>query len=115
MLGSANDDSGQAKREPVSCFLSYEIDPAKLNDFEVYAKKWIRLVERLGGEHLGYFMPSEGASDRALALFDFPSLADYERYRQASFADAECLEAFAFAEKTACIRRYDRSFFRRVL
>jgi hypothetical protein len=49
-----------------------------------------------------------------LALFSFPSLAEYERYRQDSFADAECQAAFRYAEETRCILSYERSFFRPV-
>lgn len=51
----------------------------------------------------------------ALALFSFPSLAAYERYRQDSFADAECLAAFEYAEETRCVISYERSFMRPVL
>jgi len=45
---------------------------------------------RLGGRHHGYFLPSERASNIALALFSFPSLAAYEVYREQSKVDAEC-------------------------
>ena len=43
-----------------------------------------------GEIHHGYFLPAEGAND-ALALFSFPSLADYERYygRQAQRGSEE--------------------------
>jgi hypothetical protein len=58
--------------------------------------------------------PSEGASNIALALFTFPSLAAYETYRTKSFADPECLAAFEFAKKTNCIVSYERSFLRPV-
>jgi hypothetical protein len=50
---------------------------------------WIDLVNRHGGLHHGYFLPAEGASDVALALFSFPSLADYETYRSRFGADPE--------------------------
>jgi hypothetical protein len=53
----------------------YTIDPDKITDFEAFAAAWIRLVDRNGGVHHGYFLPDEGASDHALALFTFPSLA----------------------------------------
>jgi hypothetical protein len=59
-------------------------------------------------------MPSEGANTVALALFTFPSLADYERYRQQSFVDPDCQAAFKYAEETRCIVSYERSFFRPV-
>ncbi|WP_323228736.1 NIPSNAP family protein [Xanthomonas floridensis] len=61
-----------------------------------------------------YFLPSEGANTIALALFSFPSLAEYARYREASLQDAQCLAAFAYAERTRCIISYERSFFRPV-
>ena len=98
----------------VTCYLRYVIDPAKLGAFEQYGKTWIRLVEKFGGRHHGYFMPSEGANNVALALFTFPSLASYEDYRQRSFEDAECQAAFALAEKEKFIVSYERSFFRPV-
>ena len=95
----------------VTCFIKYVIDPYKLSEFEEYAKMWIPLVNKFGGSHNGYFLPSEGASNIALALFTFPSLAAYEVYRQDSFKDAECVEAFKHAEKTKCILSYERNFF----
>lgn len=98
----------------ITCFLRYVIDPFKLEEFEHYGKLWIGLVERFGGKHHGYFMPSEGANNIALALFTFPSLAAYEKYRAQSFVDAECLAAFEFAKQTGCILSYERSFFRPV-
>jgi hypothetical protein len=66
----------------ITCVVDYVIDPKKIDVFEQFAKRWIDLVNRYGGRHHGYFLPSEGASDRALALFSFPSLADYETYRR---------------------------------
>jgi NIPSNAP len=38
-------------------------------------------------------LPAEGASDRALALFSFPSLAAYERYRDRFGSDPDFVEA----------------------
>ena len=96
----------------VTCFIKYIIDPYKLTEFEAYAKMWIPLVNQFGGDHNGYFLPSEGASNIALALFTFPSLADYEKYRCESFQDKECLAAFKYAEETQCIISYERSFFK---
>jgi uncharacterized protein (DUF1330 family) len=58
----------------ITCYLRYIIDPYKLKEFEHYGKLWIPLVEKFGGKHHGYFMPSEGANNVALALFTFPSL-----------------------------------------
>ncbi|MBB6241058.1 MULTISPECIES: NIPSNAP family protein [unclassified Rhodanobacter] len=96
----------------VTCYLRYVIDPVRLAEFEHYASLWIPLVARFGGTHHGYFMPSEGANNIALALFSFPSLADYEDYRTRSLADPACQAAFQYARDTACIVSYERSFFR---
>lgn len=94
----------------ITVHLRYEIDPDKLADFEEYGRRWIRLVGRLGGNHHGYFLPSEGDSDIAYALFTFPSLADYERYREEAATDPECIDAFRLAQDSKCIRRYERRF-----
>ena len=96
----------------VTCYLNYVIDPYKAKEFEHYAKLWIPLVNKFGGQHHGYFLPSEGASNIALALFTFPSLADYEKYREKSFKDLACIAAFDYATQTQCIKSYQRSFFR---
>jgi hypothetical protein len=98
----------------VTCYLSYIIDPDKLTEFEIYARMWIPLVNKFGGTHHGYLMPSEGASNVALAFFSFNSLAEYEQYRIAAAADAECQAAMAYYKKTKCFLSYERSFFRPV-
>ena len=96
----------------ITCYLNYVIDPYKLSEFENYAKLWIPLVNKFGGTHHGYFLPSEGANNIALALFSFPDLATYEVYRVKSMEYAECIKAFEYAERTRCIVSYERSFFR---
>lgn len=98
----------------VTCYIKYIIDPDKVKEFEQYAKLWIPLVNKFGGQHHGYFLPSEGANNIALALFTFDSLAEYEVYRKDSFQDSECLAAFEFAKKTKCVMSYERSFLRPV-
>ncbi|MDH0337513.1 NIPSNAP family protein [Metapseudomonas otitidis] len=98
----------------VTCYLRYIIDPYKLAEFEHYGRLWIPLVEKFGGQHHGYFLPSEGANNVAMAMFTFPSLAAYETYRAQSMQDADCQAAFAYAEQTCCILSYERSFFRPV-
>jgi hypothetical protein len=98
----------------VTCYLRYVIDASKVQEFEHYGRLWIPLVKKFGGIHHGYFLPSEGANNIALALFTFPSLAAYEEYRTASFSDEACIAAFEYAEETECIVSYERSFFRPV-
>ncbi|MBV6632197.1 MAG: NIPSNAP family protein [Alphaproteobacteria bacterium] len=96
----------------ITCYIQYELNPNKIPEFEHYARLWIPLVEKFGGQHHGYFLPHQSANDLAVALFSFPSLAAYEEYRKASMQDADCQAAFKYAEETDCIRRYDRQFLR---
>ena len=55
----------------ITCVVEYVIDPAKIDAFERFGRRWIELVDSHGGMHHGYFLPAEGASNKALALFSF--------------------------------------------
>jgi hypothetical protein len=99
----------------ITCYLRYVIKPDKIAEFEKYAVMWLDLLPRFGGVHHGYFLPSEGESDIALAMFSFPSLAAYEQYRKDAASDPDVQKAVAFAKETRCFARYERSFFRPVL
>jgi len=96
----------------ITCVVDYVIDPSKIEAFERFAKRWIELVNKHGGVHHGYFLPGEGASDRALALFSFPSLADYEQYRARFGVDPDFIAADRIRDESGCVKRYDRSFMR---
>jgi hypothetical protein len=95
--------------------VDYQIDPRKIAAFEAFATAWMRLVNKHGGHHHGYFLPSEGASDRALSLFSFESLAAYERYRALFGVDAEFVRADRIRDESGCVIRYERSFMRPLL
>jgi hypothetical protein len=99
----------------VTCYLRYVIDPDQAAEFEHYAKMWIPLVEKFGGTHHGYFLPHEGASNQAVALFSFGSLAAYEEYRTKAASDPECQQAVAYYKQTKCFVSYERTFMRPVL
>lgn len=98
----------------ITCYLKYVIDPYKTSEFEDYAKLWIPLVNKLGGQHHGYFLPSEGANNIALALYSFPSFAEYEKYRTELSKDPECIAAAKYGKETRCILSHERSFFKPV-
>jgi NIPSNAP protein len=106
--------TGTEERLLITCYLRYVVDPFKLAEFEKYGRMWIPLVEKFGGQHHGYFMPSEGTSNVALALFSFPSLAAYETYREKAAKDPDCQAAMRYYEQTKCFLSYERSFFRPV-
>lgn len=96
----------------ITCYLTYKINMYKVTEFETYAKMWIPLVERFGGQHHGYFLPKESKSDLAVALFSFPSLAAYEKYREDATRDHDCQAAYAYLEQTQCVVSFDRQFLR---
>jgi NIPSNAP len=99
----------------ITCVVDYTIDPAKVDAFERFARAWIGLVNAHGGQHHGYFLPGEGASDRALALFSFPSLAAYEEYRKLFGVDPDFIAADRIRDESGCVLRYERTFMRPVL
>jgi len=99
----------------VTCHIRYVIDPYKPAEFEAYARMWIPLVARFGGTHHGYFLPLDGASNIAFALFSFSSPAAYETYRQAAAADPDCQAAVAFNDAHRTFLSYERSFLRPLL
>ena len=98
----------------VTCFLKYQIDPNKVLEFEQYGKKWIDLVNKMGGIHHGYLLPHEGANNIAYTSFSFPSLADYEHYRKRLEVSDECQAVLQEAKNNGCIISYERSFMRPV-
>lgn len=75
----------------------------------------MRLVAQHGGVHHGYYLPAEGASDLALALFSFDSLAAYEKYREWFGVDPEFIAADRIRDESGCVLRHERSFFRPLL
>jgi hypothetical protein len=99
----------------VTCVVHHVIDPAQTPAFERFAQAWMRLVAEHGGVHHGYFLPSEGASDAALALFSFESLAAYERYRERFGVDPEFVAADRIRDESGCVVRYERTFMRPLL
>jgi len=108
-------NSALERRRIITCYLRYQIHSDKIAEFEIYGAIWLELVPRFGGTHHGYFLPSEGESDVALAIFSFPSLAAYEQYRKDAATDPDVAKAVAYAKQTRCFIRYERSFFRPLL
>ncbi|WP_380163949.1 NIPSNAP family protein [Jannaschia sp. R86511] len=97
---------------PVTVVIEYTIDASKLAEFELYSRRWVELVRREGGVHHGYFLPSEGASDKALALFTFESFSAYEAYRAHFGVDPDFMAADRLRTDTGCVIRWDRTMMR---
>ena len=98
----------------ITCVIRYQIDPLQLDAFRHYARRWLAIIPRCGGELLGYFLPHEGTNDVAWGIIGFDSLAAYEAYRTRLKADAEGRENFAFARERRLILREERTFVERV-
>ena len=98
----------------ITVFIRYRLDPFRRDAFEDYARRWLAIIPRCGGDLVGYWMPHEGTNDLAFALISFDSLASYEAYRARLRADAEGLANFGFAETERFILSEERTFLRKV-
>jgi len=98
----------------VTVFIRYQLDPFKRADFEAYARRWLKIIPRLGGNLLGYWMPHEGTNNIAMALISFDSLAAYEAYRARLRSDPEGAANFQSAEAGRFILAEERTFLRQV-
>lgn len=94
----------------ITCFIRYDIDPLQREAFRAYAQNWGRIIPRLGGRLLGYWLPWEGTNFEAWGLVGFDSLADYEAYRARLRADPEAVANFEFARTQRFILREQRTF-----
>ena len=99
----------------VTVFIRYQLDPFKRPMFEEYAKRWLGIIPRCGGDLIGYWMPHEGTNNIAFALISFDSLAAYESYRARLRADKEGMANFSFAEENQLILAEERTFLRQVV
>ena len=98
----------------VTVLIRYVIDPFQREAFESYARAWLEIIPRCGGDLLGYFLPHEGTNNIAWGLIGFDSLAAYEAYRARLKADARGKANFEFAKKERFILSEERSFLQKV-
>lgn len=94
----------------ITCFIRYQLDPFQRDAFRDYAENWGRIIPRLGGHLVGYFLPHEGTNDEAWGLVAFASLAAYESYRARLRADPQAQANFALAQRHRFILREQRTF-----
>ncbi|HXV00090.1 MAG TPA: NIPSNAP family protein [Caulobacteraceae bacterium] len=94
----------------IACFIRYEIDPFKTDEFARYAEGWREAIPRCGARLIGYFGPHEGSATTAYGAYVIDSLAAYEAYRAALKADPASRSNFAMARDGGFIRREDRLF-----
>jgi hypothetical protein len=98
----------------ITVFIRYQLDPYKRDGFEDYARRWLKIIPKCGGDLIGYWMPHEGTDNIAYGLISFDSLTDYEAYRARLKTDGEGAANFAVAQKERFIVCEERAFLRQV-
>lgn len=99
----------------VTVFIRYQIDPFKRAEFEEYARRWLTIIPKCGGDVVGYWMPHEGTNNVAFGLISCDSLAAYEAYRARLKSDPEAVANFTLAEEQRLIVAEERTFLRAVV
>jgi NIPSNAP len=107
-------DTNQEVFVAITVFIRYQLDPFKRALFEEYARRWLTIIPKCGGDLIGYWMPHEGTNNIASALISFENLAAYESYRARLRADKEAMDNFNFAEESKFILAEERTFLRKV-
>jgi hypothetical protein len=113
-FGAGNDGTSKEVPMTITVFIRYQIDPFKRAMFEEYAKRWLSIIPKCGGDLLGYWMPHEGTNNIAFGLISFESLAAYEQYRARLRDDKEGMDNFGYAEQQKFILAEERTFLRQV-
>ena len=98
----------------ITVFIRYQLDPFQLDAFEGYARRWLAIIPKCGGDLVGYFLPHEGTNNVAWGLIAFDSLASYEAYRARLKADPEGAANFRSAQEQRFILSEERTFLRPV-
>ena len=94
----------------LTCFIRYEIDPFRKDDFAAYARTWGQAIPRCGAGLIGYFGPHEGSATTAYGVYNIESLAAYEAYRARLAADPLGRKNYEFARRERFILKEDRIF-----
>lgn len=94
----------------ITCFIRYEIDPNKTEQFRHYAWNWGQAIPRCGAQLVGYYAPHEGSATTAYGVYNIESLAAYETYRGKLAADPLGRQNYEFARREDFIRREERVF-----
>jgi hypothetical protein len=107
-------DANRENPMRLTVFIRYQLDPFKRAMFEQYARSWLDIIPKCGGDLVGYWMPHEGTNNIAFALISFENLAAYENYRARLRTEREAIANFGFADENQFILVEERSFLRQV-
>jgi len=99
----------------LTLYLRYTFDPNKRAAYESYVAAEMEPITRSGGNIIGYFLPTDyaGPTNLAHGLIDFPSLANYEKYRHILADDAAHKKNNAELESSGAILSIVRSIVKR--
>ena len=94
----------------ITCFIKYEIDPARHELFHQYAKNWGQAIPECGADLIGYYAPHEGSATTAYGIYNISSLADYEQYRERLKNSELGIQNYKFAREERFIVKEERIF-----
>jgi len=94
----------------ITCFIRYQIDPARSEAFAEYSRVWGQAIPAAGANLIGYFGPHEGSATTAYGVYSVDSLAEYEAYRARLAASDLGRQNYDFAMRERFIQREDRIF-----
>lgn len=97
----------------ITCCIQYTLDPHRIEAFADYARRWPPIIDRCGGDLIGYWLPKEGANNFAVAMIEFESLAAYEVYRRKLAGDSDAQRNVADVRQVRAILVESRSFLQR--
>jgi hypothetical protein len=97
----------------ITFHLEYTLDPELVEHFQEYAKKFVELTKKYGGEHYGYFINADKERTTALAMFTFSDVTNYNVYRKKVLFDPQYEIAMELARKTRCIKYCHRTVYDR--
>ena len=100
----------------ITLHLRYTIDPNKLSDSRAYVEAEMKPISESGGSIVGYYLPTDfaGATNEAIGIIDFPSLAEYEIYRAKLAAHPLHQQYVQALERSGALLSIQRSLIQRV-
>lgn len=58
----------------ITCYVRYVLDMNQVEAFAEYGRLWMTLVDKLGGTHHGYYVPSRDPKAANHGRFSFPGI-----------------------------------------
>src|SRR5262249_48209105 len=98
----------------ITVFIRYQLDPFQCDAFEDYARRWLTIIPKCGGNLLRYWMPHESTHTIPHWPISCDTFAAYEASRARLKAEREGAANFRFAQEQRFILSEERTFLRPV-